>query len=123
MNEYFVTSESVTEGHPDKICDAISDGILDAYLEKDRYSRVAVETLVSKNIVMIAGEITSKANVDVIKVTREIVKNIGYIKENIGFDYKSCLILTNITKQSSDIALGVDKFEENKKSSKEIIGA
>lgn len=123
MNEYFVTSESVTEGHPDKICDAISDGILDAYLEKDRYSRVAVETLVSKNIVMIAGEITSKANVDVIKVTREIVKNIGYTKENIGFDYKSCLILTNITKQSSDIALGVDKFEENKKSSKEIIGA
>lgn len=123
MNEYFVTSESVTEGHPDKICDAISDGILDAYLEKDRYSRVAVETLVSKNTVMIAGEITSKANVDVIKVTREIVKNIGYTKENIGFDYKSCLILTNITKQSSDIALGVDKFEENKKSSKEIIGA
>lgn len=123
MNEYFVTSESVTEGHPDKICDAISDGILDAYLAKDRYSRVAVETLVSKNTVMIAGEITSKANVDIIEVTREIVKNIGYTKENIGFDYKSCLILTNITKQSSDIALGVDKFEENKKSSKEIIGA
>lgn len=123
MNEYFVTSESVTEGHPDKICDAISDGILDAYLAKDRYSRVAVETLVSKNTVMIAGEITSKANVDIIEVTREIVKNIGYTKENIGFDYKSCLILTNITEQSSDIALGVDKFEENKKSSKEIIGA
>ena len=123
MNEYFVTSESVTEGHPDKICDAISDGILDAYLAKDRYSRVAVETLVSKNTVMIAGEITSKANIDIIEVTREIVKNIGYTKENIGFDYKSCLILTNITKQSSDIALGVDKFEENKKSSKEIIGA
>lgn len=123
MNEYFVTSESVTEGHPDKICDAISDGILDAYLAKDRYSRVAVETLVSKNTVMIAGEITSKANVDIIEVTREIVKNIGYTKENIGFDYKSCLILKNITKQSSDIALGVDKFEENKKSSKEIIGA
>lgn len=123
MNEYFVTSESVTEGHPDKICDAISDGILDAYLAKDRYSRIAVETLVSKNTVMIAGEITSKANIDIIEVTREIVKNIGYTRENIGFDYKTCLILTNITKQSSDIALGVDKFEENKKSSKEIIGA
>jgi len=123
MNEYFIASESVTEGHPDKICDQISDAILDAYLEKDKYSRVAVETMVSKNTIMIAGEITSNAKVDVTEVAREVVKNIGYINDDIGFNYRTCLILTNINKQSSDIALGVDKEEENKLSGKEIIGA
>jgi len=123
MNEYFITSESVTEGHPDKICDQISDAILDAYLEKDMYSRVAVETMVSKNTIMIAGEITSNAKVDVTEVAREVVKNIGYSDDDIGFNYKTCLIFTNINKQSSDIALGVNKEEENRISGNEIIGA
>jgi S-adenosylmethionine synthetase len=123
MNEYFVTSESVTEGHPDKICDQISDAILDAYLKGDKYSRVAVECMVSKNTIMIAGEITSNSRVDVVKIAREVVKNIGYIDDDIGFNYKTCLIFTNINTQSSDIALGVDRKEENKKSDKEIIGA
>ncbi|MDS0528249.1 methionine adenosyltransferase [Clostridium sp. SHJSY1] len=117
MKEYFITSESVTEGHPDKICDQISDSILDAYLEKDKYSRVAVECMVSKNTIMIAGEITSSAKVDVVRIAREVVKNIGYVNDNIGFNYRTCLILTNINNQSSDIALGVNK--ENK----EVIGA
>lgn len=123
MNEYFITSESVTEGHPDKICDQISDAILDAYLEKDKYSRVAVETMVSKNTVMIAGEIRSCGKVDVVKVAREVIKNIGYCDDDIGFNYKTCLILTNINTQSTDIAVGVDKEKENKISTKEIIGA
>ncbi|WP_326511443.1 methionine adenosyltransferase [Clostridium intestinale] len=123
MNGYFITSESVTEGHPDKICDQISDGILDAYLDYDPNSRVAVETMVSKNTIMIAGEVRSKAKVNVVDIAREVVKNIGYTKEDLGFDYKSCLIFTNINTQSSDIALGVDKIEENNSSSNEILGA
>ncbi|QLY78897.1 methionine adenosyltransferase [Clostridium intestinale] len=123
MNGYFITSESVTEGHPDKICDQISDGILDAYLAYDPNSRVAVETMVSKNTIMIAGEVRSKAKVNVVDIAREVVKNIGYTKEDLGFDYKSCLIFTNINMQSSDIALGVDKIEENNSSSNEILGA
>lgn len=123
MNEYFITSESVTEGHPDKICDQISDGILDAYLEGDSNSRVAMETMVSKNTIMIAGEVRSNAKVNIVDIVRDIVKNIGYIKEGLGFDYKTCLILTNINKQSSDIALGVDKIEENNNSIKEVLGA
>ncbi|GAA0071442.1 methionine adenosyltransferase [Clostridium sardiniense] len=123
MNEYFVTSESVTEGHPDKICDQISDGILDAYLADDKYSRVAIETMVSKNTIMIAGEVRSKAKINIVDIAREVVKDIGYTKESIGFDYKNCLILTNINEQSADIALGVDKLAENEKKYKEIIGA
>jgi len=123
VSEYFITSESVTEGHPDKICDQISDGILDAYLAYDPNSRVAVETMVSKNTIMIAGEVRSNAKVNVVDIAREVVKNIGYTKEDLGFDYKSCLIFTNINTQSSDIALGVDKIEENNNSSKEILGA
>ncbi|WP_315078881.1 methionine adenosyltransferase [uncultured Clostridium sp.] len=123
MNEYFVTSESVTEGHPDKICDQISDGILDAYLTYDKNSRVAIETMVSKNTIMIAGEIRSNADINTVNIAREIVKNIGYTRENMGFDYKTCLVFTNINKQSSDIALGVDKREENKNSKYEILGA
>ena len=123
MSEYFVTSESVTEGHPDKICDQISDGILDAYLAQDNNSRVAVETMVSKNTIMIAGEVTSNAKVNIVEVAREVVKNIGYTKEEYGFDYKTCLVFTNINKQSPDIALGVDKIEENRKITKAILGA
>lgn len=109
MNEYFVTSESVTEGHPDKICDQISDGILDAYLRQDENSRVAIETMVSKDAIMIAGEVNSKGKVDIANEARKIVKNIGYDRKELGFDYKSCIILTNITAQSKDISVGVDK--------------
>lgn len=116
MREYFVTSESVTEGHPDKMCDQISDGILDAYLSCDQDARVAVETMVSKNTIMIAGEVTSKAKVDVAGVAREIVKNIGYTDISMGFDYQTCFILTNINTQSPDIAKGVDL-------SKKVFGA
>lgn len=123
MDEYFITSESVTEGHPDKICDQISDGILDAYLKSDSNSRVAIETMVSKNVIMIAGEVRSKTKVNVVNIARDVVKNIGYTKEDLGFNYKNCLILTNINKQSLDIALGVDKIEENNNSIKEVLGA
>lgn len=108
MDEYLVTSESVTEGHPDKICDQISDGILDAYLAEDPESRVALETMISPDTVMIAGEVTSKAKVDVPGVAREIVKKIGYTRPCTGFDCQNAVILTNITSQSPDIARGVD---------------
>ncbi len=113
---YLVTSESVTEGHPDKVCDQISDAILDAYLEKDPKSRVAVETMVSTNTVMVAGEVTSKSTIDVVKVVRNVIKEIGYIEKGKGFDYESCLVFTNIHNQSSDINMGVTKESE------EVIG-
>lgn len=107
------TSESVTEGHPDKLCDYISDSILDAYLEKDENSRVACETVASKGVVFITGEITSKASVDIEKIARNAIKEIGYDNANTDMDYKTCKIEINISKQSADIALGVDEsFEE-----------
>lgn len=107
------TSESVTEGHPDKLCDYISDSILDAYLEKDENSRVACETVASKGVVFITGEITSKASVDIEKIARNAIKEIGYDNANTDMDYKTCKIKINISKQSADIALGVDEsFEE-----------
>lgn len=102
------TSESVTEGHPDKLCDLISDSILDAHLEQDKYSRVACETVAGKNTIFITGEITSNANVDIESLTREVIKNIGYLGKNYDIDYKTCNIIINISKQSKDIALGVD---------------
>jgi S-adenosylmethionine synthetase len=108
LNEYLVTSEAVTEGHPDKICDQISDGILDAYLSQDCHARVAIETMVSKNNIMIAGEVRSTAQVNIVEKAREIVRSIGYTEPNKGFDYKNVLIMTNVNEQSSDIALGVD---------------
>ena len=111
------TSESVTEGHPDKICDYISDSILDAYLEKDNKARVACEAVVAKNQVFITGQITSSANVNIEKITRQAIKEIGYNNENIGFDFKTCKIDINITKQSKDIAQGVDKSLEQKNGS------
>ncbi len=116
---YFVTSESVTEGHPDKLCDQISDGILDAYLAKDPRSRVAVEVMASTNTLMIAGEVTSSATVDVVQVARDVIKEIGYIEKDKGFDYETCIILTNIHNQSTDISMGVTK---NENVGKEIIG-
>lgn len=103
----FITSESVTEGHPDKLCDYISDSILDAYLNFDNTSRVACETLVSKNEVYITGEITSNADIDIEQVVRNAIKEIGYDSKTKGLDYKSCSIKINISKQSPDIAQGV----------------
>ena len=108
------TSESVTEGHPDKLCDYISDSILDAYLEKDENSRVACETVASKGVIFITGEITSKASVDIEKITRNAIKEIGYDNANTDMDYKTCKIEINISKQSADIALGVDESLEEK---------
>ena len=107
MKKYF-TSESVTEGHPDKLCDLISDTILDEYLKQDGNSRVAVETFASKNTITIAGQITSKADVNVEELVRKVIKEIGYDNENIDIDYSTCKIDINITKQSTDIAMGVD---------------
>lgn len=109
MNEYLVTSESVTEGHPDKLCDQISDGILDCYLEQDPEARVAVEAMASKNTIMIAGEITARVELDVVAITRQVIREIGYDDEIKGLNYQTCLVLTNLNHQSADIARGVDQ--------------
>lgn len=116
---YFVTSESVTEGHPDKVCDQIADGILDAYLEQDSKSRVAVEVMASTNTLMIAGEVTSKGHVDVTDKAREIIRQIGYIKPSKGFDADTCMIFTNIHNQSPDISMGVTRSSRGEQ---EILG-
>lgn len=108
------TSESVTEGHPDKLCDYISDSILDEYLKEDKFSRTGIETVAGKNTIFITGEISSKANVDIEKIARNAIKEIGYDNEEKGLDYKTCKIIVNVSKQSPDIALGVDKSQEEK---------
>ena len=108
MKKYYFTSESVTEGHPDKLADLISDTILDECLKQDKNSRVAVETFVSTNKVTIAGQITTKAEFDIEKLVRETIKEIGYDDETVDMDYRTCKIDINITKQSQDIAMGVD---------------
>ena len=108
------TSESVTEGHPDKLCDYISDSILDAYLSKDEYSRVGCETVAGKGKIFISGEITSKADVNIEEVVRNAIKEIGYDNENLDLDYRTCEIEVSVSKQSPDIALGVDKSLESK---------
>ena len=113
------TSESVTEGHPDKLCDYISDSILDAYITRDPYSRVACETVAGKGQILVTGEITSNAEVDIEKIVRETIKEVGFDNANTDIDYKTCKVLINISKQSSDIALGVDKTLEQKQGSKE----
>lgn len=110
MNEYLVTSESVTEGHPDKLCDQISDGILDRYLEQDPEARVAVEVMASKNTIMIAGEVSARVELDVVEIARQVIKDIGYDDEIKGLDYQTCLVLTNLNHQSPDIARGVDQL-------------
>lgn len=110
----FFTSESVTEGHPDKLCDYISDSVLDAYLENDENSRVALETIASKGEIYLTGEITSKANVDIESIVRNTIKEIGYDSEEAGIDYKTCNIRINISKQSTDIAMGVDNALETR---------
>lgn len=108
------TSESVTEGHPDKIADQISDAILDALLEQDPYSRVAAETTVATGIALVVGEITTKAYVDIAKIARDTIKEIGYVNNVDGYNAKSIAVLTSIDEQSADIALGVDKAYESK---------
>lgn len=108
MKNYYFTSESVTEGHPDKLCDYLSDSILDEYLKQDENSRVAVETFASKNKITIAGQVTSKGEVDIEKLVREKIKEIGFDNEETDIDYRTCKIDINITKQSPDIAMGVD---------------
>ena len=107
MKKYF-TSESVTEGHPDKLCDTISDSILDAFLEQDENSRVAAETVAGKDTIFVTGEITSKGTVDIEKIVREVIKKTGYFGEQ-DIDYKTCNVIVNISKQSPDIAMGVLK--------------
>lgn len=114
MARRLFTSESVTEGHPDKICDQISDAILDAIIEEDPNARVACETTVSTGLVHIMGEISTESYVDIPKITREVIRDIGYTRAKYGFDADTCGIITNIDEQSSDIAMGVDKAFENK---------
>ena len=114
MSHYFFTSESVTEGHPDKICDQISDAVLDAILEQDPQGRVACETTVSTGLVHIMGEISTSCYVDIPKITRQVIREIGYDRAKYGFDCDTCGIITNIDEQSGDIAMGVDKALENK---------
>ena len=114
MEKRLFTSESVTEGHPDKMCDAISDAILDALMEQDPMSRVACETATTTGLVMVMGEITTKAYVDIQKIVRETIREIGYDRAKYGFDCDTCGVLTAIDEQSADIALGVDKALEAK---------
>ncbi len=114
MSKILFTSESVTEGHPDKICDAISDAILDAYLEQDPMSRVACETMATTGLILISGEITSTASVDVQKIARETVRRIGYDRAKYGFDCDTCAVISAIHGQSPDIAMGVNKSLEAK---------
>lgn len=112
---FLFTSESVTEGHPDKVCDQISDAILDEFLSKDKSSRVAAETTVTTGMALVCGEITSDCYVDIPSVVRNTIKNIGYVgKEGGGFDYKTCAVLTSIDEQSTDIAGGVNKALESR---------
>ena len=108
MKKYYFTSESVTEGHPDKLCDLISDSILDEYLKQDENSRVAVETFASKDKITVAGQVTSNGEVDIENLVRNVIKQVGYDNEKTDMDYRTCKIDINITKQSSDIAMGVD---------------
>ncbi len=114
MKKVLFTSESVTEGHPDKICDKISDAILDEMLRQDPESRVACETFATTGIITVMGEITTKARVDIQKIVRDTVSEIGYDRAKYGFDAKTCAVLSSIHEQSEDIALGVDKCQEAK---------
>ncbi|MBR4808015.1 MAG: methionine adenosyltransferase [Lachnospiraceae bacterium] len=116
MERRIFTSESVTEGHPDKICDQISDAVLDALLEQDPMSRVACETCTTTGLVLVMGEITTKAYVDIQKVVRDTIKEIGYTKSEYGFDANTCSVLVALDEQSSDIAMGVDKALEARES-------
>lgn len=111
-NRRLFTSESVTEGHPDKICDQISDSILDEILKNDPNARVACETSVTTGLVLVSGEITTSTYVDIPKTVRETIKEIGYTRAKYGFDAETCAVLTSIDEQSADIAMGVDQALE-----------
>src|SRR5215213_1502356 len=113
-NEYLFTSESVTEGHPDKVADQISDGVLDAVMAEDPYGRVACETLVNTGLVVVSGEISTSTYVDIQEVARETIRKIGYVDADLGFSADSCAVLNAIDKQSPDIAQGVDKAYETR---------
>lgn len=117
------TSESVTEGHPDKLCDYLSDSVLDAYLAKDPYARVACETVAGKGEIYITGEISSVAEVNIEEIVRQAIKEIGYDNAKTDIDYKTCKVTVNVSKQSPDIALGVDKSQETKQGELESEGA
>ena len=128
MEKRLFTSESVTEGHPDKVCDAISDAILDACMAEDPMSRVACETATTTGMVLVMGEITTNAYIDIQKIVRDTIKEIGYTRGKYGFDAETCGVITAIDEQSTDIAMGVDKAleaKENTMSEEEIdaIGA
>ena len=114
MEKILFTSESVTEGHPDKVCDSISDAILDAMMEQDPMSRVACETATTTGLVLVMVEITTKANVDILKIVRDTIREIGYDNADYGFDADTCAVITALDKQSTDIAMGVDKALEQK---------
>src|ERR1700744_2867569 len=112
--QYLFTSESVTEGHPDKVADQISDGVLDAVMAEDPAGRVACETLVNTGLVVVSGEITTTTYVDIQDIARETIKKIGYTDAAFGFDYKTCAVMNTIDKQSPDIAQGVDAAYETR---------
>ena len=114
MEKILFKSESVTEGHPDKVCDSISDAILDAMMAQDPMSRVACETATTTGLVLVMGEITTKANVDIQKIVRDTIREIGYDNADYGFDADTCAVITSLDKQSTDIAMGVDKALEQK---------
>ena len=111
---YMLTSESVTEGHPDKLCDQISDSVLDTILGKDPYARVACEVATTTGLVFVLGEITTDCYVDIPQVVRNVIRDAGYTKPEYGFDYQSCGVMVSITEQSADIDMGVSKSLEAK---------
>ncbi|MDF2871975.1 MAG: Methionine adenosyltransferase, partial [Anaerocolumna sp.] len=114
MNKLLFTSESVTEGHPDKICDQISDSVLDAMLEQDPMSRVACETAITTGLVLVMGEITTNGYVDIQKIVRDTIREIGYDRSDYGFDANTCGVIVALDEQSTDIAMGVNKALEAK---------
>lgn len=120
MRKWLFTSESVTEGHPDKMCDQIADGILDAIMEQDPNGRVACEAITKTGFVLVAGEISTSCYIDIPHLVRETIKNIGYDNALYGFDYKTCAVFTSIEEQSQDIALGVNEADEYKKNNNDI---
>lgn len=123
MSKYIFTSESVTEGHPDKICDAVSDAVLDELLKNDPYSRVACETVATTGMIMCMGEISTKAQIDIPAVVRKTVAEIGYTDDSFGFNANTCAVFTTIDKQSPDIAMGVDNAYEGRDNDLNDIGA